>query len=199
MGLKLFISILTLLTVGAFAQNSIWNQPISSTKHPAETPIEQPTENGSCSADTAEAEPEETFIIFTKNKRVEKMSVAEYFAVDSVEIYDKRITRTERTQDRLSTMGTVFISIGVVAIGSSIYFFSSDEDERGAIALLVAGYSITPGIILACISRSKGTRLDQLRQSRDAYIRKKEAYQISIAPTFQLQNQSAGARLSLNF
>ena len=194
MGMKLFISILALLAVGAFAESSVWSQPIYS------------TEDTALSTDSAEEQSisgkEEPYILVNKRSRLQKVSVSEYFAVDSIPIYDKKIERAESSHETLSGLGTVFLLSGALALGGSLVMLTSDNSDvqvTGVLCLILSPYLITPGIILKAIGSKKGRNADRFRRERDDYIAKKHRYQISVAPTFNLQNQSTGARLSLSF
>lgn len=194
MGMKLFISILALLAVGAFAGNSVWSQPIYS------------TEDTALSTDSAEEQSisgkEEPYILVNKRSRLQKLSVSEYFAVDSIPIYDKKIERAESSHETLSGLGTVFLLSGALALGGSLVMLTNDNSDvqvTGVFCLILSPYLITPGIILKAIGSKKGRNADRFRRERDDYIAKKHQYQISVAPTFNLQNQSTGARLSLSF
>lgn len=192
--MKLFISILALLAVGAFAESSVWSQPIYS------------TEDTALSTDSAEEQSisgkEEPYILVNKRSRLQKVSVSEYFAVDSIPIYDKKIERAESSHETLSGLGTVFLLSGALALGGSLVMLTSDNSDvqvTGVLCLILSPYLITPGIILKAIGSKKGRNADRFRRERDDYIAKKHRYQISVAPTFNLQNQSTGARLSLSF
>lgn len=192
--MKLFISILALLAVGAFADNSVWSQPIYS------------TEDATLSTDSAEVQSisskEEPYILVNKRSRLQKVSVSEYFAVDSIPIYDKKIEQAESSHESLSGLGTVFLLSGALALGGSLVMLTSDNSDvqvTGVLCLILSPYLITPGIILKAIGSKKGRNADRFRRERDDYIAKKHQYQISVAPTFNLQNQSTGARLSLSF
>ncbi len=194
MGMKLFISILALLAVGAFAESSVWSQPIYS------------TEDTALSTDSAEVQSisskEESYILVNKRSRLQKVSVSEYFAVDSIPIYDKKIEQAESSHESLSGLGTVFLLSGALALGGSLVMLTSDNSDvqvTGVLCLILSPYLITPGIILKAIGSKKGRNADRFRRERDDYIAKKHQYQISVAPTFNLQNQSTGARLSLSF
>lgn len=192
--MKLFISILALLAIGAFAKNSVWSQPIYS------------TEDTALSTDSAEVQSnsgkEEPYILVNKRSRLQKVSVSEYFAVDSIPIYDKKIEQAESRHESLSGLGTVFLLSGALALGGSLVMLTSDNSDvqvTGVLCLILSPYLITPGIILKAIGSKKGRNADRFRRERDDYIAKKHQYQISVAPTFNLQNQSTGARLSLSF
>ncbi len=194
MGMKLFISILALLAVGVFAENSVWSQPIYS------------TEDTALSTDSAKVQSisgkEEPYILVNKRSRLQKVSVSEYFAVDSIPIYDKKIEQAESSHETLSGLGTVFLLSGALALGGSLVMLTNDNSDvqvTGVICLILSPYLITPGIILKAIGSKKGRNADRFRRERDDYIAKKHQYQISVAPTFNLQNQSTGARLSLSF
>lgn len=194
MGMKLFISILALLAIGAFAKNSVWSQPIYSTEDTALS-----TDSAKVQSNSGKEEP---YILVNKRSRLQKVSVSEYFAVDSIPIYDKKIEQAESRHESLSGLGTVFLLSGALALGGSLVMLTSDNSDvqvTGVLCLILSPYLITPGIILKAIGSKKGRNADRFRRERDDYIAKKHQYQISVAPTFNLQNQSTGARLSLSF
>jgi hypothetical protein len=146
MGMKLFISILALLAIGAFAESSVWSQPIYS------------TEDAALSTDSAKVQSisgkEEPYILVNKRSRLQKVSVSEYFAVDSIPIYDKKIEKAESSHESLSGLGTVFLLSGALALGGSLVMLTSDNSDvqvTGVICLILSPYLITPGIILKAI------------------------------------------------
>ncbi|MBP5246963.1 MAG: hypothetical protein J6Z31_03825 [Fibrobacter sp.] len=190
MGMKLFVAIFIFTVVGAFAQTSVWERPIDA--------------NDSQDNATVQTQEPQEQVIFGYNKLGQKqpIPVSEYFAVDSVPIYDNKIEQSESSHESLSRLGTIFLIGGAIALGGGVIMLtSSDLDIQvyGVVSLVVSPYLITPGIILKAIGSKKGRNADRFRKSREDYILKKQQYLLSVTPTFNLENQSTGARFSLNF